>query len=163
MIQPKKQTRGEGVQNPENFANVINGCPLTLVQLLFQGLREGMRIFDKRIATKWDSENQQNEKLDMRQNWQHRYLRQNVTFRNWLATKWFAALATKDLNVMRRGIWARGKGNVLGFEITGKLGQLVCNSKNKFPPTTNKYDNRGSAARLSDTADWLKLEFASVD
>ena len=22
---------GEGVQNPENFANVINGCPLTCV------------------------------------------------------------------------------------------------------------------------------------
>ena len=21
---------GEGVQNPENFANVINGCPLTM-------------------------------------------------------------------------------------------------------------------------------------
>ena len=28
MIQPKKRTRWEGVQNPENFANVINGCPL---------------------------------------------------------------------------------------------------------------------------------------
>ena len=28
MIQPKKRTRGEGVQKPGNFANVINGCPL---------------------------------------------------------------------------------------------------------------------------------------
>ena len=24
----KMRTRGEGVQNPKNFANVINGCPL---------------------------------------------------------------------------------------------------------------------------------------
>ena len=30
QIQPKKRTRGEGVQNPENFANVINGCPLSI-------------------------------------------------------------------------------------------------------------------------------------
>ena len=24
------QIKGEGVQNPENFANVINGCPLSI-------------------------------------------------------------------------------------------------------------------------------------
>ena len=34
MIQPKKRTRGEGVQNPENFANIINGYPFKVFCLI---------------------------------------------------------------------------------------------------------------------------------
>ena len=57
----------------------------------------GKLIFNKRFATKWDSEKQQNEMLDMKQNWQQSYLNQNVTFRNLLSTKWLAVLSTKYL------------------------------------------------------------------
>ena len=48
---------------------------------------KGKLIFDKRFATKWDSEKQQNEMLDMKQNCQQSYLNQNVSFRNLLSTK----------------------------------------------------------------------------
>ena len=71
----------------EPISQFLEGCIILL----------GKLIFDKRFATKWDSEKQQNEMLDMKQNWQQSYLNQNVTFRNLLSTKWLAVLSTKSM------------------------------------------------------------------
>ena len=123
-----------------------------------QGRPRGKLIFDKRFATKWDSEKQQNEMLDMNQNCQQSYLNQNVTFRNLLSTKWLAVLSTKYLKTYNE---ERG----MGSEHVVK-GNNTCMGLQECYRQVRAFGAiywRGSAVWLWHCwADRLKLEFWSV-
>ena len=121
-------------------------------------ISRGKLIFNKRFATKWDSEKQQNEMLDMKQNWQQSYLNQNVTFRNLLSTKWLAVLSTKYLKTYNE---ERG----MGSEHVVK-GNPTCMGLQECYRQVRAFGAiywQGSAVRLWHCwADRLKLEFGSV-